>query len=484
MAGNADLRVAVIGAGPAGIVAGRELLAQGFTQFTIFEKAAAVGGTWHLHSYPGLACDVKAAAYTFDREANPDWSHTFAERAEIEVYLQRCAEKFGLDSHLRLNTRIVSAQYQGDGTWRLASDRGEEHACDIVINAMGNQHTPLYPDLAGMDSFEGDSWHSTEWNHDVPLEGKRIAIVGSAAAAVQIVPEVAKLADHLYVLQRTPNWILPRGRKPYSSVSRGLFRINWLRTLHRAFHRKIMNLSAGAFELGHKTQERVEAMGRKHLDEAIADPALRERVTPQSRFGCKRPLMSDWFYPAIQRENVELIPSGAKTVHERGVVTADGQDLDVDVIIYCTGYKVMDFERIDVVGANGRSLGKRLAEIPEAFKGFAVPGFPNYFFALGPNSLCASASFFDSAEVNLRCIIRILKEKEAAGARAIDVKEEQLRAYNDWIAAERERFSWGVGSCNSYYRTPGGHTPFLFPGDFATYTRQRTESGLHDFDVQ
>ncbi len=483
MAASPDLRVAVIGAGPAGLVAGRELLAQGFPEFTIFDKADAVGGTWHLHSYPGLACDVKASAYTFDQEPNPDWSHTFVERHEIAAYLQRCATKFGLDPHLRLNTPIVSAVYRGDGTWRLASESGEEFEFDVVINAMGNQHTPLYPDLEGMDGFEGDSWHSTEWNHAVPLEGKRIAVVGSAAAAVQVVPEVAKVAGHLYVLQRTPNWILPRGRKPYSSFSRALFRVRPLLQLHRGFHRRIMYLSWGAFALGHKTQERVEAMGRRHLEKSIEDPVLRERVTPRSRFGCKRPLMSDWFYPALQRDNVTLVPSAAKTVYERGVRTADGRDLDVDVIIYCTGYKVMDFERIEIVGTNGRSLGKRMAEAPEAFKGFAVTGFPNFFFALGPNSLCASASFFESAEVNLGCVVRILKEKQRAGARAIDVKAEALRGYNDWIRDVREGFSWGVDSCNSYYRTPGGHTPFLFPGSFATYRQQRRESGLHDFEV-
>jgi cation diffusion facilitator CzcD-associated flavoprotein CzcO len=466
-----------------GLTAGRELLGEDFTRFTIFEKSDAVGGTWHLHSYPGLACDVKAAVYTFSGEANPDWSHTFVEQHEIEAYLQRCATSFGLDPHIRLNTRIVSIHYQGDGTWLLATDAGEEFEFDVVINAMGNQHTPLYPDLEGMETFQGESWHSTEWNHDVPLEGKRIAVVGSAAAAVQVVPELAKGAGHLYVLQRTPNWVLPRGRKPYSALSRALLRIKALRTLHRALHGKIINLSAGAFQLGHKTQERVEAMGRKHIERTISDPALRERVTPRSRFGCKRPLLSDWFYPALQRDNVTLIPAAAERVHERGLTAVDGQQLDVDVIIYCTGYKVMDFERIEVVGVGGQSLGKQMAEAPEAFKGLAVAGFPNYFFALGPNSLIPSASFFQAAEVNLRCIIRILKEKQAAGVRAIDVKPEQLRAYNEWIATEREKYAWGVESCTSYYRTPAGHTPFLFPGDFATYQRQRDEAGLHEFEA-
>lgn len=480
---QSKMRVAVIGAGPAGIVAGRELLAQGFTDITLFDKASAPGGTWHQHSYPGLACDVKAAAYTFDQEPNPNWSHTFVERQEIETYLQRCTTKFGLDPHLRLDTEIVSAVYQGDGTWQLATASGEECEFDAIINAMGNQHTPLYPDLVGMERFEGESWHSTEWNHSVSLEGKRIALVGSAAAAVQIVPEIAKQARHLYVLQRTPNWILPRGRKPYSGWSRALRRVKPLGMLHRTFHRAIMHISSGAFELGHKIQERVEAMGRKHVEESITDPTLRELVTPQSRFGCKRPLMSDGFYPALQRDNVTLIPEAAGRVHERGLLTAEGRDLEVDIIIYCTGYQVMDFDRIEIVGTRGQSLGKRMAERPEAFKGFAVPGFPNFFFALGPNSLCTSASYFEGAEVNLACIVRLLKEKEAAGASAIDVKEKELRSYNDWIIENRERFSWGVGTCTSYYRTPTGQTPFLFPGDFKTFKAQRQESGLHEFDM-
>ena len=483
MADYSDLRIAVIGAGPSGLSAGRELLEQGFSQFTIFERASGIGGTWYLHSYPGLACDVKAAAYTFPGETNPAWTHSFAERNEILAYLKRCTTEFRLDPHLRLNTRIVSARYQEDGSWKLVTDGGEEFDFDVVINAMGNQHTPLYPNLVGRDSFAGDSWHSTEWKHDVALEGKRICVVGSAAAAVQIVPEIAKVAEHLYVVQRTPNWVLPRGRKPYSALSRALLRVDSLRRLHRALHCKIVNLSSGAFELGHKTQERVEAMGIKHIEKTISDPTLRELVTPDSRFGCKRPLLSDGFYPALQRENVTLVPTAAKRVHDRGVVTEDGRELDVDVIIYCTGYKVMDFERIEVVGRHGESLAQRMADAPEAFKGFAVPGFPNYFFALGPNSLIASASFFDAAAVNLACVIRILQEKEAAGARAIDVKQEQLRAYNDWISAERERYAWGVGGCNTYYQSPGGHTPFLFPGNFEVYTQQRRESGLHDFDV-
>ncbi len=484
MGRHADLRVAVIGAGPVGIATGRELLRHGFRTFTIFEKADAVGGTWHLHSYPGLACDVKAHAYTFSFRPNPDWSANYVEQAEIEAYLQQCAREFGLEPHLRLRTRIDAAHYQGDGTWKLVTDAGDEPVFDVVINAMGNQHTPVFPDLDGIDRFEGPSWHATHWNHDVDLDGKRVAIVGSAASAVQIVPEVAKRAGHLFVLQHTPNWILPRGRKPYAERTKRLLRTApVLAKGLRAAHEKIMNLSHGASTLGHKTMDTVEGMGRKHLEAQVADPAMREALTPDSRFGCKRPLVSDDYYPALMRENVTLVPAAAREVTATGLVTEDGRPLDVDVIVYCTGYQVLDFDRIDVVGEGGRSLAKVMADAPEAYKGIAVPGFPNYFLGVGPNGVLLSASYFTAAEANIAMIVKLLVAKEAAGATALSVKPELHRSYNDWIRDAREQFSWGVASCDSYYRTPGGHTPFLFPGDIKLFLKHRAEAGLHEYDT-
>jgi cation diffusion facilitator CzcD-associated flavoprotein CzcO len=202
MTSDNSLRIAIIGAGPAGIAAGHELLEQGFTDFTIFEKTSAAGGTWHLHSYPGLACDLWAHSYTFSYRPNPDWYANYVGQAEIEAYLQQCAQEFGLQEHCRFNTRIDRAVFQADKTWILTDDAGQQHSFDVVINAMGGQHTAIYPEVEGIDSFEGKQWHSTFWNHKVSLEGKRVVVVGSAAAAVQVVPEVAKAAGHLTVLQR------------------------------------------------------------------------------------------------------------------------------------------------------------------------------------------------------------------------------------------------------------------------------------------
>jgi cation diffusion facilitator CzcD-associated flavoprotein CzcO len=481
---HASLRIAVIGAGPAGLAAGHELLAQGFTSFTLYEATDAVGGTWHIHTYPGLACDVWAHSYTFSYRPNPDWSASFVEQPEIEAYLQQCAKEFGLEPHIRLNTRIASARYRPEGSWELTSEAGERFEADVVINAMGNQHTPLYPDVPGMDSFEGPSFHGTRWNHDVPLEGRRVVIVGSAASAVQIVPEVAKVAGHLTVLQRTANWIMPRGRKPYSERKRAWFRrFPALMRLTQRFQRFLMSFVHDAASLGHKRMDDFEKRARGFIQKSIPDAELREVLTPKSRFGCKRGLVSDDFYPALLRENVELVPEGLAAVRPGGITTEGGREIDADVIIYCTGYRILDFDRIEVIGEEGASLAGEMEKAPEAHKGIATPRFPNYFFAVGPNGLVLDVPYFVTVEKNVESIVRLLREKQAAGARAISVKPDVHRRYNDWLLERFPRYSWGHSSCNSYYRNAEGRAPFLFPGSFQEYAELHEEGGLHEFDT-
>ncbi len=479
-----QLHIAIIGAGPAGIGAGHELLRQGFSNFTIFDALDAPGGTWRLHSYPGLACDVWAHSYTFSYAPNPDWSANFVEQPEIQAYLARCATEFGLDPHIRLNTRITRVEYQDGGGWTLQDSTGEPYHADVVINAMGNQHTPLYPDVPGMELFQGESWHATRWNHDVDLAGKRVAIVGSAASAVQIVPEVAKVAGHLTVLQRSANWIMPRNWKPYSERQQKRWRRHpGLITLIRKWQGALMGQVQNAATLGHSRMNQFENVVRKYIERTVDDPHLREALIPDSHYGCKRGLVSDDFYPALNRENVQLIPSGLKEVTPTGLVTESGQPVDVDVIIYCTGYRILDFDRIDVVGPKGQSLAEVMADDPKAHKGIAVPGFPNYFFAVGPNGLVLNVSYFITAEKNIETIVRLLGEMQSAGARQMAVKPGVFQQYNDWMEERFPRFSWGASDCHSYYRNASGHAPFLFPGSFKEYSKLQAESGLHEYEL-
>ncbi|MAI80474.1 MAG: hypothetical protein CL917_16135 [Deltaproteobacteria bacterium] len=479
-----SLRVAVIGAGPSGIATGYELLKKGFSQFTLFEKAAKPGGTWHLHTYPGLACDVWAHSYTFSYAPNPDWTASFAEQPEIEAYLQRCATEFGLDPHIQLNTRITSARFLPSGEWELTSESGENFTFDVIINAMGNQHTPLYPDVPGREIFSGESWHATQWNHDIPLNGKRIVIVGSAASAVQIVPEVAEVAGHLTVLQRTPNWIMARGRKPYSESRRKWFkRVPALLRMTQKFQQFLMGFVQDAVTLGNNRMKDFEKRALKFIHQEIPEGELRDALTPKSRYGCKRGLVSDGFYPALMKENVELIAEGLAEVTPRGILTDGGRAVDAEIIIYCTGYRILDYDRIEILGKNGLSLAEEMGAAPEAHKGIARPGFPNYFFAVGPNGLVLNVPYFKTVEANVASIVRLLEEKQAANVTTLEVKKEAHEAYNDWMATQFELYSWGSASCNSYYRNEAGRAPFLFPGDYKAYTAFQKEGGLHEFDV-
>lgn len=288
------MKIAVIGAGPAGIAAGHELRKRGFDDFTLFDELDAPGGTWRQHSYPGLACDVWAHSYTFSYAPNPDWSASFVGYAEIQQYLADCCTRFGLDPHLQLNTSIRRAEFSDSGKWILESSDGPLGEFDILINAMGNQHTPLFPNVAGLAEFQGESWHSTEWDHSVDLTGKRVVVVGSAAAAVQIVPEVAQKAGQLTVLQRTANWIMPRNRKVYSSAQKWRFKhIPGAIALTRWVQGMMMGQVEHAVTIGHNRVGQFENVAKKFINRAVDDPAVREALTPDSAYGCKRGLVSD-----------------------------------------------------------------------------------------------------------------------------------------------------------------------------------------------
>ncbi|MGB1142443.1 MAG: flavin-containing monooxygenase, partial [Halioglobus sp.] len=405
-----------------------------------------------------------AHSYSFSYRPNPDFSANFVEQPEIEAYLQQCVREFGLEPHLRLNTTISAARLTPEKTWQLTSSDGETFEFGAIINAMGGQHTAIYPDVPGIDSFEGDSWHSTYWNHDVNLEGKRIIVVGAAAAAVQVVPKIAPKAGHLTVLQRTPSWIMPRNYKAYSPLLKTMFaRVPGLLSLWRRGQALMMGVVLEGVTLEHKRMEQFEERVHRFIEQSIPDPELRKAVTPTSRYGCKRGLVSDEFYPTLTRDNVELVADGLKEVTATGIVTSGGREIPADVIIYCTGYAVMDFDRIDITGENGLQLAQEMARAPVAYKGIATPGFPNYFFAAGPNGLAINVSYFTNVERNVKTIVSLLRNMREQGLKTIQVKRDVTERYNDGLAGRFATYSWGSTDCNSYYRTDTGHAPFLYP---------------------
>lgn len=477
-------RIGIIGAGPSGIACGHELLEQGFINFTLLEALNAPGGTWQVQSYPGLACDVWAHSYSFSYAPNPDWSANFVERAEIQAYLEKCWADFGLKPHTRFGIVVESARWADDSHWTVRTQAGETMQFDVLVNAMGNQHTPLYPNVPGRDGFRGQSWHAARWNHDVDLTGKRIAVVGSAASAVQVVPEIAGVASQMTVLQRSANWIMPRNRAFYTDAQRERFRrYPWLIALTRHVQGFLMGQVRHAATIGHARMRHFEWFAKRYLDRAIPDPVLRAQLTPNSRYACKRGLVSDDFYPALNRPNVELVTSALREVCEDCIVTADGRRIEVDVIIYCTGYQLLDFDRIEVIGAQGQSLAEAMGDTPKAYKGIAAPGFPNYFFAVGPNGLVLDVPYFKTAERSVKTIVNLLARMQQSGVAAVDVRRSVTDEYFEWMTSQFGRFSWGAPDCNSYYTNAAGHAPFLFPGSFLQFQEFHDRINLQDFHV-
>jgi cation diffusion facilitator CzcD-associated flavoprotein CzcO len=478
-----NIRVAIIGAGITGLAAGRELLEQGFTDFTIFEKAKAVGGTWHIHTYPGLACDVWSHSYTFSYAPNPNWSQAFVNQPEIENYLQQCAQDFGLESHMRFNSTITEATLTENKQWQLQLADGHTDTFDVIINAMGNQHTPIIPSIKGLETFKGNSWHSTNWDHNVDLEGKRVVVIGSAAAAIQIIPEIAEKAKHVTVLQRSANWIMPRKNKTYSPLEKKLFAHAplFLRGV-QAIQKLLMGFIHGGATLNSRAMKLMEGQATKFVKETISDPELQDAVIPTGPYGCKRPLVSADYYPALTRSDVTLLHTGAEEITETACITAEGDVIEADVIIYCTGYKVMDFDRIKVTGEEGNSLTDTMAQAPEAYMGIAVPGFPNYFLPIGPNAMVISASYFRSVEPNVKNIVNLLSSMRAKKVKAIGAKAELTQQYNEWVRSESKQFAWDSGQCSTYYVNEAGHSLVLYPGDYKSFLKMRKSCEIEKFE--
>lgn len=473
--------IAVIGAGMSGVAVGYYLKQAGIDSFTIFERSDAVGGTWHLHNYPGLCCDVPSHLYTYSFAPNPDWSRIFSPRAEIEAYFQKVAKDHGVEPYIRFNTGVRAATWNADH-WDLELDNGERHEFQFVISAIGGLFEPQFPEIPGIDSFEGASWHSVHWKDDYDLTGKTVIVVGSAASAVQIVPQIAPQVKQLYLLQRTPNWIVPRRDRAYPAWLRALFRrFPVIRKLHR---KQIERLSLRVLSAFHNDQDALEMlmrMGRENIEKSIADPRLRQALTPDYLPGCKRLLVSDDFYPALARDNVELVTEAAARVTPHGLVTSAGRELEADAIMYCTGYQLPAFHLpVQVTGRDGKTLDAYFEKTPFVYRGVALPGFPNYFMINGPNGPLGYTSVIISSELQAQYIAKLILKTEQNGTQAIEIRPEVNRTYNEALQKELKQMTWGT-ECPSYYRDDKGNVVVFFPGDERRLRREYDQAGIEDY---
>src|SRR3954468_493263 len=426
-----DVSIAIVGSGFSGLGLATRLRQEGIDDYVVLERGAGVGGTWHFNTYPGCACDVPSHLYSFSFAPNPDWTRTYSRQPEIRAYLERLATGV----NVRLNCEVQRADWDGS-RWVLQTSSGEVRA-RVLVSGTGPLVEPKIPDFPGLESFAGPAFHSARWDHSAQLKGKRVASVGTGASAIQYVPAIAPDVDQLYVLQRTAPWVMPHSARPIST---------WERRLFRAFPPAQRALRAGIYAarelmvLGFVKQPRamklLERIGRRHRERGLQDPALIARATPDYTVGCKRILPSNDWYPALARENVELVTDGVAEVRERSVVLSSGRELQVDALIFGTGFHVIDMPVGRLVrGRDGRSLAEVWDVSPRAHLGTTVPGFPNLFILLGPNTGLGHNSMVYMIESQLAFVISALREMRSRGASTVEVREDTVERFN----AEVER---------------------------------------------
>ncbi len=482
--------VAILGAGISGVAMGMQLRRAGIDDFTIYEKNPDVGGTWLRNAWPGLHCDVPSHLYCYSFEPNPDWSMVYAGQAEIQAYIRACAEKYGLLDHVRFETTVDRARFdETDGTWvvETADSRRSQHVHRVLIGATGGLAEPNLPRIEGYDTFQGAWWHSGSWRSDVDLTDKRVAVVGSAASAVTVVPTVADRAADVFVFSRSPNWVIPRRNARYSDDEKAAFAADddELRRTRRRQYRSSL-LWYRAFKRQEQAIATLRRAGLDNLRSAIDDPALVEVLTPDFDPGCKRILVSDDYYPTLARPHVHLVPQGVVALDATGVVAADGSHTAVDVIVFCTGYAPGTPERrraaLEVVGRGGRSLSTALAEKPEAYRGMTIPGFPNYFTVCGVNGAVSYASYFDSVELETDYLARWVERFAEGDIESVEARADSTHDYNEAIQAELQQMSW-TGNCTNFYKNREGRVLSFFPGTVGRMRRELRDLHERDFIV-
>jgi cation diffusion facilitator CzcD-associated flavoprotein CzcO len=462
--GHREVDVLVVGAGASGVGAAVTLRSLGVDDFVVLEKADSIGGTWRDNTYPGCACDVPSALYSFSFAPNPEWTRAFAGRQEIRAYLADVAQRYGVLAHVRCGVEMTHAAWDTAAErWVVQTTSGTWSARVLVAGA-GPWNEPLLPDLPGLDSFPGTVFHSSRWDHDADLTGKRVAVVGTGASAVQFVPAIQPLVARLHLFQRTAQWVLPKPDHYVPRAERWLLRnVPLAQRMLRRFEYAAMEALGVGFRNPWILRV-VQRLGLAHLRLTVKDPKLRRALTPDYTLGCKRLLMSNTYYPALTRPNVDVHPSAVQEIRGSTVVGADGAGHEVDAIVFGTGFHILDMPLSERVhDGTGRSLADRWEGSPQAYLGTTVSGFPNLFLLLGPNLGTGHSSAFMILEAQLAYLRDALRRMRSDGWSSIDVRPEVQEAYNAEVQDALPGTVYNSGGCSSYYLDGNGRNSFIWP---------------------
>jgi cation diffusion facilitator CzcD-associated flavoprotein CzcO len=483
---SASFDVAIVGTGFSGLGMAIQLQKAKRHSFVLLEKAGDVGGTWRENHYPGCACDIPSHLYSFSFEPNPRWTRMFAPQREILEYLRGCADKYGIRPHIRFHSEVLRVEFdERDARWRVHTRTGLVTARHLVLG-LGALSRPSTPNLRGIERFAGKAFHSAEWDHACDLAGKHVAVIGTGASAIQFVPEIVDRVGKLHLFQRTPPWVLPHPDRAITPLERALFR---LIPLSQRLYRYAIYWQNEARALGFTVDPRImklaRALGERNIERQIRDPRLRALVRPSYMPGCKRILMSNTWYRALARPNVDVVTSGIAEVTARGIIDGSGVERPADVIIYGTGFDVQDtLTPMRVFGRDGVELNERWrADRVEAYRGTTIAGFPNLYTLMGPNTGLGHNSIVFMIEAQVGYVLRCIEALERRGARCADVRPEAQAAFNAELQPRLQRSVWASG-CQSWYLDEQGRNATIWPGfTFEYWLRtRRFDPRHHVFD--
>jgi cation diffusion facilitator CzcD-associated flavoprotein CzcO len=477
--------VAIIGAGFAGIGAAIRLQAQGVSDFAVFERGTRVGGTWRDNTYPGAACDIPSRLYSYSFAPNPDWSHTYSGSAEILRYIDDMVETHGLHSRIRFDHNVFALDYDdAAGVWTVSFDDRDPVRAKAVVMASGPLANASLPDIRGIETYEGTKIHSARWDHDYDFTGKKVAVIGTGASAVQIIPELVKVAESVKVFQRTPGWVLPR-----VDTTTG----DWAKRLYRRVP-VAEKVARSAWFWGHESvalgvvwdtplTRVVEAVGLANLRRQVKDPWLRRQLKPDFSAGCKRLLMSSAYYPALQADNCKLVTWPIARMSPDGIRTVEGIEHRFDAIVFATGFDVSKTGTpFPVRGVGGRELADEWSAGAYAYRSVAVSGYPNLFLTFGPNSGPGHSSALVYMEAQIDYIVEAIDTLLRFGWKSIDVRSEVQERYNADIQRRLKATTWNSG-CRSWYLTEDGFNATMFPGFATQYVNQLKTLDLQDYRI-
>jgi cation diffusion facilitator CzcD-associated flavoprotein CzcO len=467
-------RIGILGAGFGGLGVAIRLKQAGIEDFVIWERDDDVGGTWWANTYPGCQCDIPSHLYSFSFALNPEWTRTYPLQPEIARYLRDCAERFGVADHVHLGCEVTAADWDEDeGAWHVDTADGP-FTVDMLIAAPGFLSEPSSPALPGLEDFEGVTFHTARWNHERDLTGRRVAVVGTGASAIQTVPRIQPIVEHLDVFQRTPPWVMPHRDRPITDIERRIYRR--FPALQRAVRQGVYlsrEMLVPGFVQNPKLMRLPQRVARRHLEKNVTDPDLRARLMPDYSFGCKRVLPSNDWYPALVKPNVSVVTEGIDRVVANGIVTRDGELHEVDTIVFATGFYVTDVRFAKIVrGRDGQLMSDVWNGSPQAYRGTAVRGFPNLFIVTGPNTGLGHNSLVYMIEAQLDYLMDALRVMERRGATRVEVRSSAQDTYNVDLQSRMDRTVWNSGGCQSWYIDANGKNTTIWPDFTWRYRRQ------------